>query len=358
MPDRFSKRRHDLIDVIGQFRAPLIALIVINTIGVLGFMIIDHYPFIDAVYQTVFTLTTVGYQETHPISPLGKIFVVVLILVGVLVWTYALGVVITMVVNADLLGKVRESLMENRVKKFRQHFIIAGYTEISQQVVRNLTRQKISYVIIADDQNHLSEAKEDNISDILALNPFLNDSYLRANIVQARGIITTFPDDADNITAVITGKILAEENKQRLLIISVASHQESREKLRKIGANMVVLPHELVGQRISAMALHPTDQEQNSLLDRMAFGEFLNLDIREVMLLKDNVLDGVTIRNSNIRKATGSHILGIQRRGQRRIILMPNPDIHLHAGDRILVMGTLAQLQELPAFLNPDRESK
>ena len=355
MADRFSHRRHDLIDVIGQFRAPLVALIVINTIGVLGFMIIDHYPFVDAVYQTVFTLTTVGYQETHPISQTGKLFVVLLILVGVLVWTYALGVVITMVVNADLLEKVRESMMESRVKKFNQHFIVAGYTEISRQVVGNLARQKIPYVIIDDNHDHLTEAGEDNISNILALNPFLNDSYMRANIAKARGIITTFPDDADNITAVITGKILAEENKQRLLIISVASHQESRDKLRKIGADVVILPHELVGQRISAMALHPTDQEQNSILDRMAFGEFLNLDIREVTLLNDNILDGVTIRDSNIRKATGAHILGIQRKGQRRIILMPNPDMHLHAGDRILVMGTLTQLQELPAFLNPAR---
>ena len=355
MANRFSKRRHDLLDVIGQFRAPLVALILINTIGTLGFMVIDHYPFLDAVYQTVFTLTTVGYQETHPLSPVGKMFVVILILVGVLVWTYALGVVITMVVNADLVGKVRESLMESRAKTFEQHFIIVGYTEIARQAVQKLSRHNVAYVVIDDDPTHLAEAKEDHVTNILALNPFLNDSYLRANIGQARGIITTFPDDADNITAVVTGKILAEEKKQSLLIISVASHQESREKLRKIGANMVILPHELVGQRISAMALHPTDTEQNSFLDRIAFGEFLNLDIREIVLLKDNILDGVRIRDSNIRNAIGAHILGVQRRGQRRIILMPNPDMHLRTGDRILIMGTLTQLQGLTAFLHPDQ---
>ena len=355
MADRFSKRRHDLIDVVVMFRAPLISLILINTIGVLGFMIIDHYPFIDAVYQTVFTLATVGYQETHPISPIGKVFVVLLILVGVLVWTYALSVVITMVVSADLMGKIREALMEHHVKQFQDHFIIAGYTEIARQVVHNLARQGISYVVIEDNHTRLANAKEDAVTDILTLNPFLNDSYIRANIAQARGIITAFADDADNMTAVVTGKILAEEGKQRLLIISVASHQESREKLRKIGANIVILPHELVGQRISAMALHPTDQEQSSFLDRMAFGEFLDLDIQEITLLPNTVLNGVAIRDSNIRKTIGAHILGVHRRGKRRVILMPNPDMHLRVGDRILVMGTLAQLQELPAFLHPEQ---
>ena len=355
MADRFSKHRHDLIDVVVMFRAPLISLILINTVGILGFMIIDHYPFVDAVYQTVFTLTTVGYQETHPISPLGKVFVVVLILVGVLVWTYALGVFVTMVVSADLMGRIRETMMEYRVKQFQDHFIIAGYTEIARQVVQNLSRQGILYVVIDDDQTRLTNAKEDAIADILVLNPFLNDSYVRANIAQARGIITAFVDDADNMTAVVTGKILAEESKRRLLIISVASHKESREKLRKIGANIVILPHELVGQRISALALHPTDQEQNSLLDRMAFGEFLDLDIQEVTLLPNTILNGVAIRDSNVRKAIGAHILGVYRRGRRRIILMPNPDMRLHAGDRIVVMGTLAQLQELPAFLHPEQ---
>ena len=358
MADRFSRRRRDLTDILSQFRAPLIALIMINTIGILGFMIIDHYPFIDAVYQTVFTLTTVGYQETHPISPLGKVFVVCLILVGVLAWTYAIGVIVTMVVGADLLGKVREAMMEHRVKQFRHHFIIAGYMDISRQVVRSLSRQGISYVVIDDDSNRLAEAKEDDISHVLVLNPFLNDSYVRANIAHARGIITTFSDDADNMTAVVTGKILGEEGKKRLLIISVASHQESRDKLRKIGANIVILPHELVGHRISALALHPTDREQNSLLDRMAFGEFLDLDIQEITLLPDTILNGVAIRDSNIRNAIGAHILGVQRRGKRRIILMPSPDMHLHAGDRILVMGTLAQLQKLPNFLHADKEKK
>lgn len=319
-------------------------------------MVIDDYPFIDAIYQTVFTLTTVGYQETHPISNPGKVFVVLLILVGVLVWTYALGVTINVVINANLVGKFRETLMEHHVSTLQHHFIIAGYTEIARQVVRSLIRQGIPYVVLDDDQTRLIQADEDAVSDLMALNPFLNDSFRRANIAQARGIITTFPDDADNITAVITGKILEEESIQPLLIISVASHKESRQKLRKVGANVVILPHELVGQRISAMAVHPSDQEQSSFLDRVAFGEFLNLDIREVTVARHTTLDGVAIRDSNIRRAIGAHILGIQRRGQKRLILMPNPELHIHAGDQILVMGTLAQLNKLPEFLHPEQE--
>ncbi len=229
---------------MGRFRAPIIALILVNTVGVLGFMAIDDYPFLDAVYQTVFTLTTVGYQETHPISSMGKLFVVLLILGGVLVWSYALGVVISVLVNADLLGKIREVMMEHRAKTFENHFIVAGYTEISRQVIRSLQRQKVPYIIVDDDQERLTAVAEDGIREVLVLNPFLNDSYRHANVDKARGIVAAFHEDSDNITAVVTGKIMEEETKRELQIISVANHKESRDNLLKVGANVVILPHE------------------------------------------------------------------------------------------------------------------
>ena len=345
----------DLAELLGRFRVPLIALILVNTIGILGFMSIDNYPFLDAVYQTVFTLTTVGYQETHPISNPGKVFVVFLILGGVLVWTYALGVTISVLVNADLFGRIREAVMEHDVKQFHNHFIIVGYTGISRQIIRNLMRQGIDHVVIEDNPDRHAQAAKDGVDKLLPLNPFLNNSYRRANVANARGMIVTFTEDSDNITAVVTGKIVAEESQKGLLIISVARHHESKDKLRKVGADVVILPNELVGQRISAMALHPTDQGQSSFLDRVAFGEFLHLDIREVMVEKNSALDGVTIRDSGIRASIGAHILGIQRRNQRRLILMPDPRLHINAGDQILIMGTLTQLQHLPEFMNPEK---
>jgi voltage-gated potassium channel len=318
-------------------------------------MIIDDYPFLDAVYQTVFTLTTVGYQETHPISPPGRIFVVILILGGVGVWSYAIAVSINVVITHDLLGKIRDTFMENKARKFKNHFIIAGYTDITRQVVRSLLRQGIPYVVIDDDHDRITQADEDGIVEILPLNPFLNDSFRRANILHSRGIVAAFHDDSDNITVVVTGKILEEEIKKPILIITVAGHQESREKLHKVGATTVILPNELIGQRISAMAIHPSGKGESSFLDRVAFGEFLNLDIRDITIDKGSTLEGLSIRETNIRRDIGAHILGIQRRKQRRLILMPSPDMHIHAGDRVLVMGTLAQLHKLPEYLHPQR---
>ncbi len=321
-------------------------------------MIIDGYPFLDAVYQTVFTLTTVGYQETHPISQPGRLFVVVLILGGVGVWSYAIAVSINVVITHDLLGKIRDTLMENRARKFKNHFIIAGYTDITRQVVRSLLRQGIPYVVIDDDHDRINQADEDGIVEILPLNPFLNDSFRRANILQARGIVAAFHEDSDNITVVVTGKILEEEIKRSILIITVAGHQESREKLYKVGASTVILPNELIGQRISAMAIHPSGKGESSFLDRVAFGEFLNLDIRDVTVEKGATIEGVTIRETNIRRDIGAHILGIQRKRQRRLILMPNPDMRIHAGDRVLIMGTLAQLHKLAEYLYPHRATE
>nr|CRH04509.1 putative TrkA-like ion transporter [Candidatus Magnetococcus massalia] len=356
MINRFHQRKRDLTYVMGRFRPPLVALILVNTFGIMGFMFIDGYPFQDALYQTVFTLTTVGYQETHPISGPGKLFVVVLILVGVMTWTYALGTAISVLVNEDLIGKVRESIMVHQLRQFQDHFIVAGYTDIGRETIRMLDRQRIPYVVLDDDPERQAQAEEDGIREFLSLNPFHNDSYRRANIGEARGVITAFPDDSDNITAVVTGRIMEEESGHELLIITVASHQESRAKLKKVGADVVILPHELIGQRISAMALHPPDPEHSSFLDRVAFGEFLNLDIREVLVKDGSILDGVAIRDSQVRSVIGANIMGIRRKGRRKILLMPNPDIHIYKGDQVLIMGTLAQLEKLPEFLHPPKE--
>ena len=328
-----------------------------NTVGILGFMIIDDYPFLDAVYQTVFTLTTVGYHETHPISEAGKVFVIMLILGGVLVWSYALGVTISVLVNDDLIGKIREAIMEDRIGKYRNHFIVVGYTNVARQLVKQFRRQEIPFVLIDNDEERVESALADGVNEVLSMDPFKNASFVHANVKEARGIISTFASDPDNITVVATGKIMEEEIGRELLMITVAAHSESRAKLLKIGADVVVLPNELTGQRIAATAVHPPNSEQHSFLDRVAFGEFLNLDIREIEIPQDSTLDGVAIRDSNIRAVIGAHILGVRRYRGRRLALMPNPDIILHARDTILIMGTLAQLEGLSDFLHKEPQS-
>lgn len=352
--DRYSRRRRDLYDVLGRFRMPLIAMIMVNTFGVLGYMIIDGYPFLDAFYQTVITVSTVGFQETHPVSAKGQLFVIVLIVGGVATWSYALGVTVSVVVNDDLIGKIREALMEHRLQQFENHFIVAGFTDVSRQLARQFRRQEIPFVVIEDNPDRILNIGEEMAGDVLPLNPFLNDSYRRANVKDARGVIAAFAEDHDNITVVATAKILEEEIKRELVVITLASRNEAKAKLEKVGADVVILPHELTGQRIAALALHPPDSEQESFLDRVAFGEFLNLDIRDILIQAGCALDGVAIMDSGIRKAIGAHILGVRRRRGRRLHMMPNPEMVLHAGDHVLIMGTLAQLDQLKAFLTGD----
>ncbi|MBF0189034.1 MAG: TrkA family potassium uptake protein [Magnetococcales bacterium] len=245
--------------------------------------------------------------------------------------------------------------MENRIGAFKDHFIIAGYTDVSRQVIRMLKRRRIPFVVLDDNLERIRQAEDDLISEILPINPFLNDSFRRAGADCARGLIVSFPDDADNITVVVTGKIMEDEFNRRMLIISVASHKEARSKLLKVGADVVILANELIGQRISAVALHPPDQEQSSFLDRVAFGEFHNLDIREVLVGTGSTLDGVTIMESRIRNEIGAHILGIHKRGKRKLKLMPDPKTMIRAGDHVLVMGTTGQLKGLPEFLHPSQ---
>jgi len=342
----------DLFDALARLRPPLILTILLLLTGTLGYMAIDGFPFLDAMYMTVISVATVGFGEVHPLSRAGRIFTMALIMGGFAVFTYSVGVFVEVVARRDLFGLVGLKNMENRIAALCDHYVVVGYTPIARELARVFKRRHVTFVVIEGETGRLRQLKADGVELYIQGDPFHNESYKRAAVAQARGIITTFKNDADNITVAVTGRIFEEQTGRDLFIVSTCSGPEAKARLERVGADYVVSPDSLIGNRIGALALRPPTQGHASILERVAYGEYTELDLREEVLGEQGPLTGKTLRDTDLRRKTGAYVIAIKR-GDRKARINPSPDEVLQAGDTLMVIGTPAQLARLEEHLAP-----
>ncbi|MFQ5508403.1 MAG: potassium channel family protein [Leptospirillia bacterium] len=349
-----ARYQGDLFDALARLRPPLILTILLLLCGTMGFMAIDGFPFVDALYMTVISVATVGFGEIHPLSPGGRIFTMALIMSGFAVFTYSVGVFVEVITRRDFFGLIRIQSMESKIKQLRDHYIIVGYTPIAQELARVFKRRNMPFVVVENEAKQLRKVKEDHIEYFMQANFYDNETYKKAAVEEARGLITTFKNDSDNITVVVAGRIVEEATGRDLFIVSTCSDEQAKARLERVGADYVISPDSLIGNRISALALRPPTDEYESILERVAFGEYTDLDIREVPIKPDTPIVGLSIRENDLRRKTGAYIVAIKREG-RKVRINPPPDEVVRNGDTIMLIGTPKQLNRVAIFLTPER---
>jgi voltage-gated potassium channel len=342
----------DLYDALARLRPPLILTILLLLTGTTGYMALDGFPFLDALYMTVISVATVGFGEVHPLSETGRLFTMALIISGFSVFTYSIGVFVEVVTRRDLFGLMGLKRMETRIRTLEDHYIVVGYTAIAHELARVFQRRAITFVVIENEAARLRRLKADAIPYYIQGGYFDNEVYRRAGVETARGIITTFKNDADNITVVVTGRIFEEATGRDLFIVSTCSDAQAKARLERVGADYVISPDSLIGTRISALAIRPPHLGQESILERVAFGEHTELDVREVVVAADAPIAGKTIRETDLRRRTGASIVALKH-ARRRVRINPSPDEPVRAGDSIMVIGTPRQLHRVEGFLSP-----
>jgi len=345
-----EKNQGDFFDALARLRPPLILTILLLLVGTMGFMAIDGFPFVDALYMTVISVATVGFGEIHPLSNAGRIFTMGLIFGGFAVFTYSVGVFVEVITRRDMFGLFRIQTMEARIRQFTDHYIIVGYTAISQELASVFKRRGVDFVVIEAEANRLRKLKQDNIEFFIQGDYFKHESYRKAAVGQARGIITTFKNDSDNITVVVTGRIVEDATGRDLFIVSTCSDAESKARLERVGADYVISPDNLIGTRIGSLALRPPTLGARSILEQVAFGEYTELDIREVSVEAEMPITGKTIRDSDLRKRTGAYVVAIKREG-RKVHINPSPEERIRPGDTLMVIGTPKQLDRMAETL-------
>jgi voltage-gated potassium channel len=324
----------------GSIRKKLILatslIVIVITFGTLGYMIIEDWDLLDALYMTITTLTTVGYGEIHPLSTEGRLFTIILILVGVGTVLYALSAGAKVLLEGELQELFGRKRLEKKIKGIKDHYIICGFGRMGRIICRELREEKAPFVVIEKNPTDMT----DDDSTLMLVGDATNDDILKeAGIERAKGLISVLPTDAENLYVVLSSRGL----NPSLFIVARASEESSESKLMRAGANRVVSPYSIGGLRIAHTILRP------AVVDFIEFATKtgnLELQMEEIAIPEGSELAGKSLDQCGFGKKLGIIVVGIKRvTGEMKF----NPTFHtsINAGDIMIALGEISKLKVL-----------
>jgi voltage-gated potassium channel len=306
--------------------------------GTFGYMIVDNMSLLDALYQTGITFTTVGFGEMAPISPIGRIFTICLIIFGFLIFTVAIGIIVDVLNRGELKNVIKERRMLYDVARLKQHFVICYHNEFTIQVTKYLRESHIPFVVIDPSDNLDEMATKYRYPYFVKGEPHTEEAILKSHLSSAKGIITLADNIADNIATIASVRLYEKEigRKRSYLIISNAHSTSDENKLKKLGADKVVTPTNIMAQRVNAIAIRP---DMENLLQEFLYKKDTPLDMEEARVNKTSWLTLRKIKDANFREVANVTIIGI-RHQDGRFIPMPKGNATITAGSRLLLIGS------------------
>ena len=313
-----------------------VALAILALVGMAGFHFIEGWTWFDGFYMVVTSFTTIGYQETHPLSHAGRLFNVALILAGVSLVFLGIGSLTQALLEFELRDFFGKRKMQREIDRLTDHYIICGAGRVGRSAARELARKPASFVII--EQNEAKAARYAGEWLILVGDATQEQTLKVAHIERARGLVAATTTDAANLYIVLTARGL----NPRLKIIARASEDDAEKHLLTAGADSVVSPYHFAGQRIAQSFLRP---HVVSFLDTATTHLGIDLEIGEIEIGEKSPFSGKTIETSRIRQDRGIIILAIKR--AQGMHFNPSPEDRIEAGDFLIAMGEPSQLRQL-----------
>ena len=327
-------------DIAARPRLALIILAVLFAWGTTGYVVIERWPWWDAFYMTVITVTTVGYREVRELSRAGQVFTAALLIVGVSAVLYTFSLLMAFVVEGDLRRGWAERRRARMLDTLDQHFIVCGYGRIGSIIAEEFRRQGTPFVVVERDPERVTAAIAEGTIAVSA--DASNEEVLkRVGIGRARGLIAAVGSDAENVYAVFTARLLRPD----LFIIGRAESEDARRKLLRAGADRVISPYLIGGQQIAQTALRPAVVD---FVQLATSSDNLELMMEQVRIEEGSPLGGQTLLAANLRQRFGVVVVAIQR-PDGRMDFNPAPDAAMRAGDRLVVLGRTNAMKELEA---------
>ncbi|MCX6237338.1 MAG: potassium channel protein [Bacteroidia bacterium] len=325
-------------------RIAIVLIFSVFTFGLVGFHFIEGYGFIDSLYMTVLSVSTVGFEVVRPLSPQGKLFVSFLIIFSLGSFAFVGSSIVRFFLDGEFVKKLKTNKVSKRIEKLTDHVIICGYGRNGEQAALELTDHNQPFVIVERRDNVISRIQEDpNL--LFIQGDATNEEVLRtAGIDRARALIATTPNDADNMFVVLTARSLNPD----LTIISRASEIGSDSKLRRAGATNVIMPERMGGQRMARLVAQPDVVE---FMEYILLQRNRDISIQEVHcrnMAKTNL--GKTIGELSLGSVTGTTIIGLKN-GDGKYVFNPGGDYKLSFHDQLFVLGSPEQVRNLNNFL-------
>jgi len=337
---RSAKPEYDLNPVIYSqlkpFRLPLVLVQVIMIVGTLGYIIIDDFPILDAIYQTGITFTTVGFGEIAPISPAGRFFTVTLIIVGFALFTLSTAVLIDAVIKGNLFELYKERNMLYKIARLRRHFVLFYHNEYTAQLAKQFNDNHVPFVVVDPNEDIEEIAKEYNYPYYVKEEPYKEKAFLKSHLSSAKGAISLSKNISDNITLIASVRLYEKElGRSPFLIISNAETQNEKLRLMKLGADKVVATPSLMAKRVSAMAVRP---DMENVLEEFLYKKDTPIDMEEAFVDEDSWAVNREIRELRLRDRIKVSVIGITEKNGK-FIQMPKGSAVISAGCKLLLVG-------------------
>lgn len=311
-----------------------VVLIGVTAAGTMAYWLLGLAP-LDALYQTVTTISTVGFREYGEATAAWQITTILVILVGAGSALYALGVLLETLVEGRLTDRLGGRRTLRRINAMQDHYIVCGWGRVGRTIGAQLVSAGREVVVIEIDES-CPQAGEPTV----LIGDATEDDVLRsAGVDRAACLIAALSNDADNLYATLSARAIRDD----LLIVARARTSAAATKLRRAGADRVVNPQEIGGARMAAMAIQPAVVD---FLDVVMHDGTLEFRLEEVDLLRGSELTGSTLGSTNLRERTGALILAV-RRQDGTFVTNPPPDFALAADQKLIAIGTTDQLQQL-----------
>lgn len=331
------KRVQSVLLVITSLLTIILLLMASLSIGILGFMFLEGFGFIDAMYMTVITLSTVGFGEVHQLSATGKIFASLLIITNIGIFAYAVGRLGSMVVEGQLVSVIRNLMIGRKIDRMKDHVIVCGYGRYGQNVFEHLINQGCTVVLVEQDPEVVKKIRRNK--NAIALDGDATDEQvlLEAGLDHARAIITTLPEDADNVYVILSARQLNPDIK----IISRAQVGSSKKKMTHAGADHVLIPENIGGFYMSSLVTKP---DIIGFFDEISSMGESSFKMVEIILdpLPDH-LRSKKLGDLQIEEKTGVRIIGVKTPDDKSKV-NPSSDLPLLEGMAIIVLGDPEQI--------------
>jgi voltage-gated potassium channel len=323
----------------------LAALVALNLVGILGFMMITGMDFMDALYMTVITLSTVGFHEVRPLDTAGRLFTIGLIGTGLGIVFYSATIFARDVIEGEIERTLGRRRVQRQISHMKDHFIVCGFGRMGRIVCKELAVKPVPFVVVERQAEALRYLEEEQYPCVEG--DATEDTILEeAGIKRARGLVAALSTDSDNVYVVLS----ARELNPNLLIVARAEDDRSERKLLHAGATRVVSPYVIGGYRMAHSLLRPAVLD---VIDLATHYRSMELQIEEVTVAKGGFGEGATLQESGIREKLGIIVIAIKK-PSGEMVFNPMADLRIEAGDRLVLIGQTANLRELERRLQAE----
>ena len=325
-----------------KFYTALALLVVVLAGGTIGYRYISDYAWVDALYMTVITVTTVGFNEVNPSDTVTKLFTIILIILSVFIFAYAISVITEYILSRSTFQNIKFRQMKKQLEQMQDHIIICGYGRNGQQAAAKLKAYRRDFVVVEKDEELIDRHAEGMVFVHGDANE--DEVLMEAGIDRAKCLITALPNDADNLFVVLSARQL----NKNLSIISRATNESTVAKLRLAGANKTIMPDKIGGDHMASLVVLPDLVE---FLDQLSIDGENSINLEEISIDDlSSKYSNCSIRDLDIRQQSGCTVIGYKA-PTGEYIINPEPDTKLRPHTKIVVLGRPEQITKLNAIL-------